>query len=235
MLCSGQLASKFNFQITEIPAGEEIDWVTKMRSVEENIEALSRAMLGDAKTEAEQILAEAKAKADAILHKAQEEAAAERAQILERAGQEADRLRGQVIATTQMKARTIELEHREKLLEKVFASAHQQLVDVQKRSDYNAIAVRLVHEALTQLKPVSAKIRADKVTQGFLTNKVIEDLSKEFNAKLAFGEPLEEGLGVIVETDDGHLQYDNTLENRLSRLQNGLRPPVYRILIGETL
>ena len=37
-----------------------------MRSVEENIDALSRAMLGDAKAEAEQILAEAKAKADAI-------------------------------------------------------------------------------------------------------------------------------------------------------------------------
>jgi vacuolar-type H+-ATPase subunit E/Vma4 len=206
-----------------------------MRSVEENIEALSRAMLGDAKAEAEQILAEAKAKADAVRQKAEEHAAAERAQILEKANQEADRLRGQVIATTQMKARTMELDHREKLLDKVFTLAHQQLADVVKRSDYNTIARRLVHEALVQLKPVSAKIRADKVTQGFLTKQVLDELSKEFKVNLAFGEPLERGIGVVVETDDGHLQYDNTFETRLSRLQNGLRPPVYRILIGETL
>ena len=206
-----------------------------MRSVEENIEALSRSMLGDAKTEAEQILAEAKTKADAILHKAEEQAAAERAQILERANQEADRLRGQVVATTQMKARTMELEHREKLLERVFAAAHEQLVDVQKYSDYNTIAVRLVREALAQLKPTKAKIRADKVTQACLTQKVLDEISKEFNTSLTFGEPLEEGIGVVIDTDDGHLQFDNTLEYRLSRLQNGLRPPVYRILIGETL
>jgi vacuolar-type H+-ATPase subunit E/Vma4 len=206
-----------------------------MRSVDENIEALSHAMLSDAKAEAEQILAESRTKADAIRQKAEDEAAAERAQILERANSEADRLRGQMIATTQMKTRTMELDHREKLLEKVFVAANQQLADVQKRSDYNAIARRLVREALSQLKPSSAKIRADKITQSSLTKQVMDELSKEFNSSLVFGEPLEQGIGVIIETDDGHLQYDNTLETRLSRLQNGLRPPVYRILIGETL
>jgi len=206
-----------------------------MRSIEENIDALSREMLGNAKAEAEQILAEAKAKADAIRRKAEDQAAAERAQILERAKQEADRLRGQVVATTQMKARTMELEHREKLLDKVFTAAHLQLADVVKHSDYKVIARRLVQEALVQLKPKSAKIRADKVTQSFLTEAVLDGLSKEYTVKLTFGEPLAQGIGVVVETDDGHLQYDNTLETRLNRLQNGLRPPVYRILIGETL
>jgi vacuolar-type H+-ATPase subunit E/Vma4 len=206
-----------------------------MRSVEENIEALSRAMQTDAKSDAEQILAEARTKADAIRQKAEEEAAAERAQILDKAKQESDRLSGQVLATTQMKARTMELEHREKLLQKVFEAAGEQLPEIQKQSDYNLIVPRLVHEALSQLKPGSATIRADKITQTFLTQKVIDELSKEFNTKLSFGEPLEHGTGVVIETDNGHLQYDNTLETRLTRLQNGLRPPVYRILFGETL
>ena len=206
-----------------------------MRSVEENIETLSRAMLGDAKSEAEQILAEAKIKADKIRSQADEEAAGVKSQILDRARQEADRLRGQVIATTQMKTRTTELEHREKLLDNVFNTAKQQLPDVEKQSDYETIARRLVHEALVQLKTGSAKIHADKKTQSLLTKQVIDELSKEFNTKLTFGEPLEQGTGVILETDDGHLLYDNTLETRLSRLQNSLRPPVYRLLIGETL
>jgi vacuolar-type H+-ATPase subunit H len=83
-----------------------------MRSLEENMESLSRAMIGEAKAEAEQAVTEAKARADAIRKKGQEQAEAQRAEILGRARQDAERLRGQVMATTQMKARTTELDHR---------------------------------------------------------------------------------------------------------------------------
>src|SRR5512140_1368189 len=106
-----------------------------MRSEEENIEALSRAMLSEAKQEADTILAEAKAQADAIRKRGQEQAEAQAAAVLERARAEAERLRGQAVATTQMKARTMELGHREKLLEKVFTTSQEQVATVQQRSD----------------------------------------------------------------------------------------------------
>ena len=207
-----------------------------MKSVEENIEALSRAMLSEAKAEAELIKADAQAKADAIRQKAQAQAAGERSAILDRARQEAERLRGQVIATTQMKARTMELDHREKLLQSVFTSALQELHAVEQWTNYQEIALNLVREALTQLNSNKMKIRADEYTQKFLTDQVLEEISKELKVHVSFGKPLDlRGTGVIVETDDGHLQFDNTLETRLALLQNTLRSPVYRILIGETL
>jgi vacuolar-type H+-ATPase subunit E/Vma4 len=206
-----------------------------MRSLDENIEALSRAMLSEAKAEADQILADAQAKADVIRQRAQEQAAAERAEILDKARQEADRLRGQVIATTQMKARTMELEHREKLLDKVFATSRQQLTSVEQRTDYNVIAQRLVREALTQLKSEKVKIKLDARTQNLVSMEALEGISKELKTKVEFGKPLEVGTGVVAETADGHLQFDNTLETRLARLQNSLRSPVYQILIGETI
>jgi len=207
-----------------------------MKSVEENIEALSRAMLSEAKAEAELIKADAQAKADAIRQKAQAQAAGERSAILDRARQEAERLRGQVIATTQMKARTMELDHREKLLQSVFTSALQELHAVEQWTNYQEIALNLVREALTQLNSNKMKIRADEYTQKFLTDQVLEEISKELKVHVSFGKPLDlRGTGVIVETDDGHLQFDNTLETRLSLLLNTLRSPVYRILIGETI
>ena len=206
-----------------------------MRSLDENIEALSRAMLSEAKAEADQIMADAQAKADAIRQRAQEQAAAERAEILDKARQEADRLRGQVIATTQMKARTMELEHREKLLDKVFATSRQQLTSVEQRTDYNVIAQRLVREALTQLKSEKVKIKLDARTQNLVSMELLEGISKELKTKVELGKPLEVGTGVVAETADGHLQFDNTLETRLARLQNSLRSPVYQILIGETI
>ncbi|HEX7393494.1 MAG TPA: V-type ATP synthase subunit E family protein [Anaerolineaceae bacterium] len=207
-----------------------------MKSVEENIEALSRAMLSEAKAEAELIKADAQAKADAIRQKAQAQAAGERSAILDRARQEAERLRGQVIATTQMKARTMELDHREKLLQSVFTSALQELHAVEQWTNYQEIALNLVREALTQLNSNKMKIRADEYTQKFLTDQVLEEISKELKVHVSFGKPLDlRGTGVIVETDDGHLQFDNTLETRLALLLNTLRSPVYRILIGETI
>ncbi|HTX80260.1 MAG TPA: V-type ATP synthase subunit E family protein [Longilinea sp.] len=206
-----------------------------MRSVDENVEALSRTLLSEAKTETEQILADAKAKADAIRERTQEQAAAEREQILDRARQEAERNRSQAIATTQLKARTMELEHREKLLDNVFTTARQQLSTIQQWSDYERIALSLLREALHQLNASDVVVQADAYTQKFLTDKALKEISKELKINLKLGEPLEQGTGVIVETSDGHVKYDNTLETRMSRLQNALRSPVNRILNGVSL
>ncbi len=192
-------------------------------------------MESEANAEAEQIKTNAQAKADDIRQRAQQQAEAERAKILDTARQEADRLRGQVVATSQMKARTMELDHREKLLDSVFDEARKQLSSIQQWSDYNEIAHKLLKEAVQQLGAGQIKVRADEQTQKVFSNQGMEQLSKELGVEISLGEPLSQGLGVISETVDGHLQYDNTLEIRLERLQNGLRSPVYRILIGETL
>lgn len=206
-----------------------------MRSSDENIESLSRAMESEAKAEAEQLRARSQAKADEIRQRAQQQADAERGEILDRARQEADRLRGQVIATTQMKARTMELAQREKLLDSVFDAAHKQLSSIQQWSEYNQIAHKLLQEAVQQLGASKIQVRGDEQTQKVLADLGLEQLSKELGAEIILGKPLSQGLGVVSETVDGHLQYDNTLETRLDRLQNGLRSPVYRILIGEAL
>jgi len=85
------------------------------------------------------------------------------------------------------------------------------------------------------LKTSDALVRADQYTQKYLTDQALKEISKELNVTIKLGKPLEQGTGVIVETSDGHVMYDNTLETRISRLQNTLRSPIYRILIGESL
>jgi len=204
-----------------------------MKPSDENIKVLSHAVLSDVRGDAEQVLAEARAKADAIRAQAAEDAAAARAKIMEKAATDAERVRSQAIATTQLKARTMELEEREKLLNNVFQSAQEKLASVQQSRDYEKIAQGLLHEALTQLGTDTANVHADKATAKFFTNSLIESLSKELKVKIQLSEPLAKGMGVIVETADGHRQYDNTLETRLKRMRDALRSPVYHILMGE--
>lgn len=205
-----------------------------MRSVDENLEALSRAVLSEARNQAEQILAEAREKADAVRQRARQQAAAERKEILDHATQEAERVRGQTIAAAQLKARTLHLEQREKLLDSVFEAARKQLPSIKGWKDYDQIAVDLLHEALIHLGAGSARVRADQTTQKFLTDQVLADISEELQVQLQAGPVFDQGIGVIVETMDGHLQYDNTLETRLNRMRNSLRARVYQLLTGES-
>jgi len=206
-----------------------------VRSVDENIQALTRTVLNEVHGEAEQILAEAQAKAQAAQERAQEQASAERTEILARASQEAERLRTQAVASAQLQVHTAELERREKLLNSVFDAARQQLSDVPQRADYDQVARELLREALTSLGADTARIRADEQTRAILTDQVLAEISEEMGVQVTHGAPLEHGVGLIVQTMDGHREYDNTLEARLRRLQNTLRVPVLRLLKGEAL
>ena len=204
-----------------------------MKTEVEDIEMLERAILTEARDETEQIKAEAKKKADAILKRAQEQAEQESKAILDQARQDAERLRSQAVATAQLKSRSLELAHREQVLDRVFKAVKEKLAEVQKRSDYDQIGAMLLREALVQLRVNKAEIRADKTTKDFLEKKALGEISRELNGQFTMGDALEEGMGVVVDAADGKLHYDNTLETRLDRLQSTLRASVYKILMGE--
>lgn len=201
-----------------------------MKTEEQDIELLARAIMAEARDEAEHLRVEAREKAETIRRRAQEQAAAEQKAILDRAKEDADRLRSQSSATSLLKVRSSQLEQRERILNEVFAEVRNRLDSVKKRSDYGEIASMLAREALTQLKATEAEISADEATQKALK---LDDLSKELKGKFSPGKALPEGTGVVVSAADGKLNYDNTLETRLSRLQSSLRSSVYKVLMGD--
>jgi vacuolar-type H+-ATPase subunit E/Vma4 len=205
-----------------------------MKPEEENIERLAKAIFQEAREEAEQVKADAQAKADEISKRAQAQAESERKVVLDRAHEDVERLRGQSAASAQLKARTMQLEHREELLNKVFDATRKKLSDIRQRSDFDKVAVQLLREALTQLTVDSAEIRADEATQKVLQSQ-LDDISKELNVELRMGSVLEEGTGVVVNAANGKIHYDNTLETRLNRKQSELRSSVFQVLNGERL
>ena len=198
-----------------------------------DIDMLARAILTEAREESEQVLAEAGEKAEAIRRRAREQAEAERKLILDRARQDAERLRGQAIATAQLKARSGQLEHREKLLDKVFDEARKQLSGITKRADYDALAALLLREAISELRVTKAEVRADDATQKALKKGALDEVSKEFKGEFTLVGALDEGTGLVVDAAGGKVHYDNTWETRLSRLQTTLRSAVNKVLMGE--
>jgi V/A-type H+/Na+-transporting ATPase subunit E len=206
-----------------------------MKSEDSNIETLTQEVLREAQSDADQVLAKAMEKSEDIRQSAFQQAEASRAQILEQANREAQRIHCEAISTAQLKARTLQLEQREKLLDEVFDAAQQQLPSIPQGTDYEQIACRLLREALSQLGSEQAVIHADEKTGKYLTKEVVKRISKELGVKAQLGNTLEHGIGVIAETADSHRKFDNTLETRLARFRDTLRLSVYHLLEGESL
>ncbi len=204
-----------------------------MKTTEQKNETLSEAILNEARAEAQQILAEAQAKAEAVRQQAVERAAVERKAIIDRGAQEVARLRSQAVSTAQLKARTSELEHRERLLNEVFQAARQKLRAVQQQPNYPQVTRRMLSEALASLRSNAVQVCADPLTASVLSGQVLADLSSEYQAVIQVNERAGQNAGVVVETADGHLNFDNTLETRLDRMQSTLRYPVYQLLVGD--
>lgn len=204
-----------------------------MATVEENIETLSQRMVRDANAEAENVLAAARAKADEIRKRGMAQAESERKAILSRAQQEAERLRSQAMASAQLKARNDQLASREQLLERVFSDARDRICTIQQWNNYEEIGLILYTEAISHLKGYPVKVRLDPLIRKLVPQERLEQVARELEVEVSSFEDLAQGCGVVVETIDGHLNYDNTLETRLNRLQNNLRAPVFHILMGE--
>jgi vacuolar-type H+-ATPase subunit E/Vma4 len=205
-----------------------------MTSPEENVHALSRAVLSEARADAEQIMSEARAKAQAAREHAQEEAESARQEILDRARREAEHVRSNCLAGARLQAQNLRLERREAVLERVFDAVRDRMPTIQQWTDYDQIAIAWVQEAATQLGGDELRIRADAHTRDILAAGALDQLSQELGITLHLTEALPDGLGVVAETMDGHLKYDNTLAARLQRQQDQLRSPVYKLLMGET-
>jgi len=198
------------------------------------VQALRQAIMQDAREEVEGMLADARNRAESIRAQAEAEADAKRDALLQRARRGAEVLHDQVIAKAQMEAQTLRLKRREQLLERPLAEARRQLASAPQWPDYEQIVRRLVRDAAVHLNTDDAVIRADVETREALTDEVLAEMSKDLGVHLQIGDPLTTGIGIVLETPDGHRRYDNTLETRLARMQGSLRPLVYRILMGET-
>ncbi len=200
---------------------------------QDKVQALEQAIIGIAQQEAQVILDEAKAKADSIRKQAQSDADIENNRIRQEAQQTAARRMDQAIAKAQLEAQMLKLQRREQLLTRTFDRVREQLATIPQRPDYALIVRRLISEAATYLGDDAFVIHADAVTNEVMDDASLEDLGQTLNVHLERGAQLETGTGIVLSTSNGHRRYDNTLETRLTRIQDDVRTTVFHLLAGD--
>lgn len=202
---------------------------------QEKIQVLESTIMEIAQQEAQAILDEARAKANSLRAQAEAKAAVESERILADARQAVEKLLDQATAKAQLEAQMLKLQRREQALQRVFAKARLQLATIPERPDYADIVRRLISEAVTFMGDAAFVVQADAATNRVLDQTLLAELAQHLNVHLERGPQLEEGIGVVLTTPDGRRRYDNTLETRLTRIQEDVRTTVYHILAGDAV
>jgi V/A-type H+/Na+-transporting ATPase subunit E len=197
-------------------------------SVMKEAERASRRTLDGANAQAERIRAEAEAEVDR-----------ECAGSLDTAGVAVARYRQQVVGSAVLEARSLRARRREVVLDRVLLLASGQLASPSTLSEvnYSAVVEGLVREAVAQLSEVNALvIRGDPAALAILSagpdesEPLMARIGEATGHHLSLGEPLAQGVGVIVASPDGRLSYDNTLQTRMDRMRDVLRAEIAKII-----
>ena len=200
---------------------------------QDKVQVLERAIMEIADQEVQGILDEARAKADSLQKQADSKTEAESDRILKEAHQKAKELFDQAVAKAQLEAQMLRLQRREQVLTHTFDEAHQRLATIPQRADYADIVQKLISEAATYMGDEAFVVQADAATNRVMDDAFLHNLAEQLDVHLERGPQLEKGTGIVLTTPDGHRRYDNTLETRLTRIQDTVRTAVFHILAGD--
>ena len=204
-----------------------------LKSIDERIEDLSRAIIEEAHADAEMLKSVAKLKVNVVLEAGQKQAEKIRTEILENAKLEAERLKEERLAEVAIKAKIEWLEKREELLETVFQTVRLRCKSLLESDEYPQALQGLIMDAVGQLQSNQVWLHLDSASRSLLDEKSLDVISQSLGVELHVGDDLTDGIGVIAKDALGHRIFDNTLETRLNRQMESLRSDVYKILIGE--
>ena len=204
-----------------------------LKSIDERIEDLSRAIIEEAHADAEMLRSVAKLKENVVLEAGQKQAEKIRAEILENANLEAERLHEERLAEVAIKAKIDWLEKREELLNTVFQTVKLRCKNLLESDAYPQALQGLIIDATRQLQTKQVWLHLDSSSRKLLDEKALAEIGKNLNVEIHLGDDLKDGIGVIAQDEQGHRFFDNTLETRLNRQMESLRSEVYKILMGE--
>jgi V/A-type H+-transporting ATPase subunit E len=199
----------------------------------QGVDALRQAILNQARGQARDLLRAAQAVVESVREQAEEEAASTKQEILDRARRETALEKQRHIAAARLEVHRNLLTQREEQIAGVFSAAREQLAELRRSDDYAGVLHCLIVEAAGELGGgelvVSAAEPETRLLEEAFLAEIAQDLEPE--TTLRPGEVLQDtGGGVLVETADGRLRYDNTFNGRFARSQDQLRSEVYRIL-----
>jgi V/A-type H+/Na+-transporting ATPase subunit E len=200
-------------------------------------EKIVESILSESHGKADEIIKEAEKQANEIIERGNIEAQEKQQKILENAHKEADIKFNQIISDAKLNSKRKILEAREELMEKTFHEAEEELKKMASSdsADYLNSLKKLSKEASLEIGGGSLEIflKTEDVPkiEGTL-DSIAEEVSTETGIKttIKLGGTVKTIGGVIVKTENGNIEVNNTIEARMERFRSLLRLEVAKVL-----
>lgn len=203
-------------------------------SVKDGLAAIANDVVGDIQKEAEQIILSAEKEAKETLRTAKEQADKNYQTLMSQATARAEGEKRKISSVTEVEMRNRLLQAKEGLVDVAFDKAIANLKDFVATDKYHAYLTKLIEDVSGKIDQGDLVVVVNASDKEYLTRAVLNRLSKKLNRNLTVSEQPENIIGGCkIETSDGKITYDNTIDNKLKELKPVLRVEVAKILFGK--
>jgi V/A-type H+-transporting ATPase subunit E len=204
------------------------------KSIKEGLSAIANEVLEDVAKEAENIVQEAEAQAKDTLKTAKENADQTYQAILNEAAVRMHAEKRRIESLAEVETRNQLLETKEALVDEVFGKALTELQELVKTEVYHDYLLRLIEEAARKIASKNLIVHLNVADKAWMTQDKLSKLSEKLQANLRIAKKPEQCLGGCrVQTPEGDVTYDNTLESRLEERRQELRLKAAKIMFEE--
>ncbi len=133
-----------------------------------------------------------------------------------------------------MEIRNRLLQTKEDLVDAAFEKTLTKLEKFTETKEYMNYLLRLIEQVAKQIDRKNLVVQVNAKDKTWLTQATLNSLCKKLNCELTLSDETEEFIGGCkIETEDGKITYDSTIDNRLQELKPALRVEVAKILFEK--
>jgi len=200
-------------------------------SFKNGLSAIANEVLGDVQKEAEAIILAAENDAKETLKVAKENAQQSYLTIINQETEKAGADMRKIASVTEVEMRNRLFQTKDDLVDTAFKKAVSKLEDFAKTERYHDYLLRLVEEGTRKIGQKNLAVQVNAADKTWLTKGFLNRLSKKLDCELKL---LDQTINCIggckIQTIDGKISYDGTLDNRVQELKPVLRVEVAKIL-----
>jgi V/A-type H+-transporting ATPase subunit E len=205
-------------------------------SVKDGLSAIANEVLGDVQKEAEAIILSSQNQAKETLKVAKQQADEKYKTMINQATAKAEGEKRKIASVTEVEMRNRLLQSKEELVDIAFDKALARIKEFAATEEYHSYLLKLIKEVAERIGQKKLTMQVNAKDKAWLTQDTLNHLSKKLNCELTLLDQTEDYIGGFkIQTVDGKITYDSTLDNRLEELKPVLRVEVAKILFGKEI
>jgi len=202
--------------------------------VKDGLVAIASEVLGDVQKEVEALILAAEQEAKKTLKEAKAQADQDYLTIVGQAKVKAEAEQRRIDSLTEVEIRNMLLHSKEELVDQAFETALGKLRDFVETPKYHDYLLKLIEQAAQRIDSKNIILQVNTEDKKWLTQEPLQSLSKKLRLDIKLSDENQMCIGGCkIQTEDGKITYDSTIDSRLQELKLTLRAEVARILFGE--